>query len=396
MDPSDDDIQFDFFDEEPVTAESAQTSRVRLPQRRPRRPRGPIGPAHAGAPLVRLILLVFFVVFLVLVFGLLIQSCAGKSRHSVYAGYIDKVSTIAQQSTLDGKHTVTALTTQGLSVPQIVAKLRGIASQEQQNVDAAQSLASPGRLRSEDANLIEALQLRVSGVSGLAAAFQSMIGSKAKASDQADALSEQAYRLLASDVVWADLFEKPAADQLASDGIRDVVPPDSHFLASPDLIITQHAMLLLVQRIGGTTGTGTGTGTTPSGLHGTNIDSVAALPNGAGGTSQVLTPGTLNTVTTSSSLVFQVTITDGGDFQEVQIPITLTIGRPQSQGGPITKTEKVQLIDPGGNASVVFSDLGQVPFASQTTVRVDVGKVPGETNVANNTAEYNVIFSLPS
>ena len=91
-----------------------------------------------------------------------------------------------------------------------------------------------------------------------------------------------------------------------------------------------------------------------------------------------------------------MTIADGGDYQEVQIPVTLTIDRPSSQGGPITKTEKVQLIDPGGEASVVFSDLGQVPFASQTNVTVDVGKVPGETNTGNNSAVYKVIFSLPS
>ena len=42
------------------------------------------------------------------------------------------------------------------------------------------------------------------------------------------------------------------------------------------------------------------------------------------------------------------------------------------------------------------SDLGSVPFASPTTVTVDVAKVPGEVNVANNHAEYNVIFSLPA
>ena len=101
--------------------------------------------------------------------------------------------------------------------------------------------------------------------------------------------------------------------------------PSSHFLAAPDLIITQHAMahILAADRRDG----GASTART-AGLHGTNIVSVAALPNGAGGTSEVLTEGTLNTVTTSSSLVFQVTIHNGGDSQEVQIPVTLTIDRP--------------------------------------------------------------------
>jgi hypothetical protein len=392
MDPPDDDIQFDFFDEEPVTAESTQSGRGRQPRAAGRGPRRPSMPSRPGAPVVRLLLLVVCVVFLVLVFALLIQSCAGQSRHSVYSNYMDKVTAIAKQSTGDGKRAVTVLTTQGLSVPQIVAKLHGIASQEQQNVGAATGVYPPGQLRTEHANLIEALQLRVSGVNGLAKAFDKMVGSKAKQSDQAAALAQQAYRLLASDVVWQDLFQQPSTDQMTKDGVRDVVAPSSHFLTVPDLIITQNAMLQIVKRI---SGTGNGT-STPTGLHGTNIVSTAALPNGAGGTSQVLNESSLNTVTTSSSLVFQVTIANGGDYQEVQIPITLTIDRPASQGGPITKTERVQLIDPGGEATVTFSDLGQVPFASQTNVTVDVGKVPGETNTGNNTATYKVIFSLPS
>ena len=83
---------------------------------------------------------------------------------------------------------------------------------------------------------------------------------------------------------------------------------------------------------------------TPAGLRGRHRLQVAALSSGLSGTPQVLSPGTLNTVTTSSSLVFRVTIHDGGNFQEVQIPVQLTIGRPQSQGGPITRTTTIQLM----------------------------------------------------
>jgi hypothetical protein len=388
--PDDDDIQFDFFDEEPVTAEAPQ-SRVRLPQRRPRAARGPGGPPHSLTPIVRLGALVVIAIFIVLVFSLLIASCAGESKHDLYGNYMGKVTTIANQSSTDGKQTVAALTTPGLNAAAIARKLRTIGSAEQQNVTAAQKLSPPGKLRTEHAHLIESLQLRVSGLNGIAAAL-AKTNSKTKVETAALELSQQAYRLLASDVVWDDLFKGPSETLLEQEGVRQVRVPASHFLAVPDLVITQHAMAQILNRIystGGSTGTTTG-------LHGTNIVSTAALPNGVGGTSEVLSEGTLNTVTTSSSLVFQVTIHNGGDSQEVQIPVTLTIARPQSQGGPITKTEKVQLIDPGTDQSVTFSDLGQVPFASQTTVSVDVAKVPGETNTSNNSASYQVIFSLPA
>jgi hypothetical protein len=391
--PPDDDIEFDFFDEEPVTAEAPQPqSRVRLPQRRPREPRDPgQGPPHTLTPVIRLGALVFIGIFIVLVFSLLIASCAGESKHDLYGNYMDKVATIATQSATNGRSTVSVLTSPGLDAAQIVKRLDNIAAAEQQNVDAAQKLSPPGKLRLEHGNLVQALQLRVSGVNGLSKAFAQTIGSKSKPDTEAVELSEQAYRLLASDVNWEDLFQSPSKQVLEDEGVHGVKVPSSHFLAAPDLIITQHAMAQILTRI-----SSGGGGATPTGLHGTNIVSTAALPNGPGGTSEVLNEGSLNTVTTSSSLVFQVTIHNGGDSQEVQIPVTLTIARPQSQGGPITKTEKVQLIDPGTDQSVTFTDLGQVPFASQTTVSVDVAKVPGETNTSNNSASYQVIFSLPS
>ena len=392
MDPRDDDIEFDFFDDDPVTAETP-ASRVRLPRRAGREPRRTLGPPRGGAPLVRLLALVLFVTLIVLFFAIVIQSCTSTSKKTAYSKYLTKVNTIAAQSTTNGKSTVAALTTPTTTIPAMVTKLRNIATAEEQNVKAAEGLSPPGRLRVENANLIEALQLRVNGVTDLANTFQASNAGTAKSSEVATALSEDAQRLLASDIIWDDLFIGPVRAQLKTDGVIGVDPQESHFLANPDNVITQHAMALVLQRIAGNSPTGGGT---TKGVHGTNLVSVAALPNGVGGTSQTLIPGQLNTVTTSSSLVFQVTIADGGDSQEVQIPITLTIARPAAQGGPITKTEKVQLIDPGQNASVTFSQLGQVPFASQTTLTVDVAPVAGELNKANNSAQYNVIFALPT
>jgi hypothetical protein len=390
MDPPDDTYSFDFFEDEPPAA--APGLRGRLPRRARRRGAAPQGPPRQMAPLLRLLALVFVVILVLLVFVLLINSCASVSRHDAYASYMEEVNTIAQASSADGAHAVSALTTQGLTVPQMVRKLRNIAAAEQQNVQAARSLAAPGRLRGENSNLIEALQLRVLGLDGLAGAFQKTVGSKTSSSTESLALSRQAYRLLASDILWDDLFLKPAATQLSRDGVGGVNVPESHFLADPNLIVTPRAMSLVVRRlVVGATSKGT-----PAGLHGTDLVSVEALSKGSSGTPQLLSAGTLNTVTTSSSLVFRVTIHDGGNFQEVHIPVQLTIGRPQAQGGPITRTATVEVIDPGSNASVVFADLGQVPFAAQTTVTVDVARVPGETDTSNNSAQYNVIFSLPA
>ena len=75
MDPPDDDIQFDFFDDEPATERDAAASRVRLPPRRSTATAAArsLGPPRGSAPLVRLLaLVVVAVVFVLLVFALLI------------------------------------------------------------------------------------------------------------------------------------------------------------------------------------------------------------------------------------------------------------------------------------------------------------------------------------
>jgi hypothetical protein len=79
MDRRDNDIEFDFFDEEPATTEAQSSqSRVRLPRRGGRGTglRGPAGPARGLTPLLRLLALIAIIVAALVFFGLLIQSCA--------------------------------------------------------------------------------------------------------------------------------------------------------------------------------------------------------------------------------------------------------------------------------------------------------------------------------
>jgi len=381
MDSRDDDIQFDFFEDEPATAEAQSTSRVRMPRRggRSTGPRRPAGPVQGLTPLLRLLALIAIIVAVLVFFGLLIQSCASTSKHDEYKHYMDKVATIAHSSEDNGAAVANALTTPGVKVSDLQGNLAGIAEQERQNVTAAQHLTPPGPLRDENQHVIEALQLRVSGVQGLSETFGATAATKA--SGDAALLATQADRMLASDVVWDDLFLGPAKDELKKQSVSGVAPPESHFVANHDLI-TERSMSLVLQRLRGAS-----TGGTPTGLHGTNLGEVKVLPGG-----QVLSPTTENTVTASTNLAFVVTVDDSGNSQEVGIEVTLTIQKPT---GAIVKTKTIDVINPGKQKSVTFSDLGQVPFAQKTQVNVDVKPVPGERKIDNNKASFPAIFSLP-
>ena len=111
-----------------------------------------------------------------------------------------------------------------------------------------------------------------------------------------------------------------------------------------------------------------------------------ALPSG-----KTLSPSETNTVEATTDLAFSVGVKDSGNAQEVGIQVTLTI---QKSTGPIVKTQTIRVIDPGQVKTLVFRNLGQVPFGTKTTLKVDIAPVPAEANSKNNSGSYPVVFSL--
>jgi voltage-gated potassium channel Kch len=378
VDPRDDDIEFDFFDEPATTESQPPPTRVRLPRRGGRGTgmRRPAGPPRGLTPIVRLLVAIAILVALFVVFGLLIQSCASTSKHDQYAHYMDAVGKIARGSQDDGAAVANALTSAS-KTSSIASSLRGIADQEQQNVAQAQKLDPPGPLRPANEQLIEALRLRVSGVNGLARTLEQVVPKKT--TGEVTLLSAQADRLVAGDVVWTDLFQGPAVTEMGRQGVKGVAPPASVFIANRQLF-SDTSLAYLLQRLRGASTSGKVTG-----RHGTGIVSTKALPGG-----QVLSTTTENTVTATTDLAFAVTIEDSGDSQEVNIKVTLTI----QQNPAIVKTQTVRVINPNQQKTVTFRNIGQVKFAQRVHVLVDVRPVPGETFTENNRATYPVIFSL--
>jgi hypothetical protein len=292
---------------------------------------------------------------------------------------MDDASKIAKSSEDNGAAVGKALTTSGAKPATIAENLDGIAQSEEQNLAAAKKLTPPGAIRPENLQLQESLQLRISGVKGMAATMKRVASAKST-KGYAATLADQASRLTASDVVWSDLFHDPAYAQMTKDGVKGVVVPTSQFVADSSLV-SEHEMSFVLSRLKGTTSSGG----TPTGLHGSALVSVQALPGG-----QVLSESGTNTVTAGTDLAFKVTIKNSGSSQEVGIKVTLTI----QQTPAIVKNQTVQVINPGEQQSVTFSNLGEVKFARTETLSVNIAAVPGETNLTNNRGTFQVIFSL--
>jgi hypothetical protein len=368
-------LDFDFFDEG-ATTEAPAREEGRRPSTRG--PRGPVRPG-GWTPLLRLIGLIAFAILLVVLVVVWAQGCAGDRKRDAYVDYMGDLRPIAQNSASIGQKLAELLTTPGLKQDELESQLTGLIEQQSNDVSRADDLDPPGPVTPESGYAIDALSLRVNGMQGLLNVFKSTKDSK-DATAAGQLLADQGLRLTASDVVWDDFFRKPATVVLEDEGIDGVSVPDSNFVENEQLY-TASSMAAIWQRVHGAS-----TGGTPAGAHGSSLAYVRAQPSG-----QTLSTDTETTIQVSTDLGFEVGVTNSGDFQEVSVKVTLTIPK---QPSPIVKNATIDLIDPGTTKSVTFRDFGEVPIGEPVKIQVAVLPVQGETNKANNSAEFPVIFSL--
>src|ERR1044072_13803 len=98
---------------------------------------------------------------------------------------MEAVNGPASESAQIGKQLNDTLTTPGIKLAELRSQLEGLREQQAPSVShagdlqtfaTAPALAAPGPLREDQHSLVEAMQFRVNGLTGLAAAFAAVQG----------------------------------------------------------------------------------------------------------------------------------------------------------------------------------------------------------------------------
>ena len=105
--------------------------------------------------------------------------------------------------------------------------------------------------------------------------------------------------------------------------------------------------------------------------------------------------GEVNQVKASSDLTFVVTATNGGDFQEFDIVVKVTLGEGNSA---VTRSATIDQVGPKQKATVsikgIATDSSNLDFGQDVKLTVLVTPVPGEQTTTNNKAVYTIAFTL--
>jgi CARDB len=367
------DIEFDFFDESP-TSETEPRKKDGPPGKRPRMPKRPPTPP-GGQQLYRLGLLIAGAILLAVILILVINNCRGDQKQSAYEGYMEEVNGVASESAEIGNQLNNQLTTPGRRLEALRADVEGLQEQQEQVLRRTQDMGPPGPLVEQQEALVETMQFRVNGLAGLARGLQLV----AQTEDQQESgrnLANQAQRLVASDIVYADAFRAASESVLEQQGVTNVAVPASVFVQNAEFG-SPSFWTQTVRRL--TRGPEAG------GPRGNGIVAVRVQPGG-----QELVRGEDNTVEQSADLAFEVLVENSGESQETQVQVTLIV----RQDPQIRKEQTIDVINPGEEKTVTFTGFENLEFSAQTTLQVQVEPVEGEANTDNNTVEYPIMFTL--
>ncbi len=345
---------------------------------RPRRPQqsGRSLPLDQHTLMIRRRVAAGVAVVLLIVIVLVVNGCLKSQRTQAMKDYNRNVSLIATESV---EQVATPLFStlndaagkSALNVEEQVDQLR---IQAQTLASRAKGLSVPGGMSAAQGNLVLTMNLRVEGLTKVAALLPTALGGQGKQASTLIAGDMEIF--LASDVIYSQRVAPLIQQTLASNGIHGLSTAPSVFL--PNLGWLEPATVLT--RLTGKSSSQSAqtlTGHHGSALKGVSVGTLALEPEPA-----------LNHISGGANPTFTVQVEDAGEFPETNVTTNVTV---TSGGKTFKASHAIEKTEPGKTSSVDIPVTG-VPLGAASKIEVQIEPVPGETNHEGTKNTYLAIF----
>lgn len=365
-----------FFDE--VDEPPGREARPRVQTRRhPPRGRGGRRPPRRppvdrqAVQLRRAVALGVLLVVIVLI-ALGVHSCQVSADNSAMQTYANQAANLIQESNANGQALFRALDAAAGAGPTATQNAVNAAGAQARSLyHQAQQLGAPGQLASAQSKLALTLRMRADGIDAIAAQIQPALSGNQSA---LDTVILQMARFYASDVLYKDYAAPEVYAAMSAAGVRFAGLPAGQFLPSLDWLLPADVARALHVRIAGSRSKAIAPG-----LHGHQLNSVSV-----GATT--LTPGGATNTVASATPTFTLHFANTGTNPETGVVCRVTVN-----GTGVSGTATVPQTEPGHSYTCNVTLDAAVPAGTQTVV-AQIEKVPGETNLANNSLSYTVTF----
>lgn len=347
--------------------ELAEEERRRLRRRR------------SGAPVLRLFAAAAIVVLIVILAALFVRDWLHDRQVAAYDGYTTEIAQILKTSDAMGSELSQILLQPGDSTRKdLQGKLDSYLQKSQQLTQRATEVETPEDLVEAHKWFVAALQLRAKGLETLKPSLMNALEVQ-----DAEVASEQVatamQNLLVSDVIYGQLYVEAASSVLQEKEIEGVALPASDFLTDHDLaskskLKTVIATLKESENL--------------QEVHGVALIKVVVMP-----AEKVVEPDGSYTLTATDELAFEITMENQGNETETDVPVSLKLissVNPQPQ----LKTEKIPEVKPNEQKTIRISGINPTEYGEKAELQVEVGPVPNEKLVTNNSLKATVTFTL--
>jgi hypothetical protein len=318
-------------------------------------------------------------IVLLIVIVLVINGCLKSEKQQSLKNYNREVSTLAQESDTQVSHPLfVALSGAGaksaldveLQVDELLKQAQGIATK-------AGALSVPGEMVSAQRDLLLALDLRVEGMTKLAALVPTALGGQAKAASTKIAGDMETF--LASDVIYSQRVAPLIQQTLAAGGVTGLSTASTRFL--PNIGWLEAATVLA--RITGQSSTSGGEAGVAPGHHGSTLKGVSV------GTTALEVEPAVNHISAGANPTFTVMVENDGEFPETDVNVEVTV---TASGKQIKASHVIDRTEPGKTADAEVSVAG-ISLGQPAKVEVQVEPVPGETNHEDTKGTYLAVFA---
>jgi hypothetical protein len=314
-------------------------------------------------------------VVLLIIIVLLINGCLKSQKQQSLKDYNRHVGEIAQEFDAQvGKPLFSALAgAGGKSALDVQVQVNNLLGEAQKLTAKAKALSVPGEMTSAQRDLLLMSDLRVEGITKIAALLPSALGGQSKQAGPKVAGDMETF--LASDVIYSQRVAPLIQQALKANSIHEATTP-TRLLPNIGWLEPN----TVISRLTGQAATGSTTGVA-SGTHGSSLVSVAV------GTNTLAPEPTLNHITGGGSPTFTVTVENTGSNPETNVKVDVTV---TAAGKPIKGSHVINSTQPGTKVNVEIPVSG-VPVGVAAKIEVVVESVPGETNSENNKNTYLAI-----
>jgi CARDB len=339
------------------------------------------GPGRPGGNdpqsiMVRRTVAIVAAVVIVVVLVLLVNSCRNSQKDNAFRDYAGDVRSLTSAEQDLSNRLFETLSKPGKGdALDVQTQVNAQRVDAEQLVQRAKDADHPGELNTASGWLVTAFQFRADAIGRIANLLPTALGDKGRQA-AIDSIAGQMQAFLASDVIYS---QRGIPSLTAAYNKRDIAEkfPNQQFL--PDLgWLDADSVKTRLEKLGGTAQEAT------PGLHGDSLEGVTAQPSGT-----ALTDTGVNRIAVSNELAFDVKVNNGGDSEETDIGVSITI----EDGKKISVDQTIPRIAAGQSQTVSIPVTDKPETGSVSTVTVEIAAVPGETNTDNNKATYQVAFS---